>query len=345
MVELLDLDTRKQTLLRYVVHDYVATAEPVASKRLVMRYRLQVKSATVRHELAEMSEMGYLRQPHTSAGRIPSDLGYRVYVDYLMPPERPLPGAYEQARWLQRRVGVELEEILRQTCRILASVTQYTAVASAPESEQVSVRQVLLTQLDKRHVLMVAVMTDGSVQHRILDVPGPVVPTQLSMVSDLLTRHAVKRRESAVALAPPPEAREVSELLTRAAAVLEDMLRPEDTDAVVVEGASHMARQPEFRDSEKLEPILGFLEERRSLIEVLRRAAARSCVTVMIGQESPEPSLQECSVVAARYRAGSGCCGAIGVIGPTRMEYRFAIPTVGLLAETLSQLLEDLGIA
>lgn len=345
MVELLDLDARKQTLLKYVVHDYVATAEPVASKTLVMRYQLQVKSATVRHELAEMSEMGYLRQPHTSAGRIPSDRGYRVYVDYLMPPERPLPAAYERARWLQQRLGLELEEILRQTCRILASVTQYTAVASTPERESVSVRQVLLTQLDKRHVLMVGVMTDGSVLHRILDVPSPVVPTQLSMVSDLLTRLAVRRAEPAAEPVVPPAAREVGDLLSRAEAALRDMLKPEDSGAVVVEGTSNMVRQPEFRDSEKLEPILGFLEERRALIEVLRRAAARPCVTVTIGQESPEPSLRECSVVAARYRAGAGSSGAIGVIGPTRMEYRFAIPTVGLLAETLSQLLEDLGIA
>ncbi|MGQ9697108.1 MAG: heat-inducible transcriptional repressor HrcA [Armatimonadota bacterium] len=344
MVELLDLDARKQALLKYVVHDYVATAEPVASKTLVLKYQLQVKSATVRHELAEMSEMGYLRQPHTSAGRIPSDRGYRVYVDYLMPPERPLPAAYERVRWLQRRVGLELEEVLRQTCRILASVTQYTAVASTPTSENIKPRQVLLTQLDKRHVLMVGVMTDGSVLHRILDVPGPLVPSQLSMLSDLLTQHATVGRSAQTELAVRPEARGIGELAARAVAALEDMLKPDD-GAVVVEGASHMARQPEFRDSEKLEPILGFLEERRSLIEILRRASNRSSVTVMIGQESIEPSLQECSVVAARYRAGAGCCGAIGVIGPTRMEYRFAIPTVGLLAETLSQLLEELGIA
>lgn len=343
MVTHLELDPRKQTILKYVVHDYIATAEPVASRTLVLRYQLQVKSATVRHELAEMSEMGYLRQPHTSAGRIPSDRGYRVYVDYLMPAEKPSPALYEKVERLHQRIGGEVEEILIQTCRILAGATKYTAVASTPQPEAASVRQVVFTQLDRRHVLMVCVLNDSSVKHRILDAPGPLKSSQLAALGDVLVGAVSGEipEQELLARLPSPD---LEQLYRRAASVLKEILRPEPTETVFVEGTSYMVRQPEFKDGEKLEPVLSALEERRCLLEMMRQAANRQDVVVTIGEESPEPRLKECSFVAAPYRVSSGSIGAIGVIGPTRMEYRIAVPTVGLMAKSLSDMFCSMGI-
>lgn len=338
-----ELDARKQTILRYVVQDYITYAEPVASRMLVDRYGLRVKSATIRNELAEMAEMGYLRQPHTSAGRVPSHRGYRVYVDYLMPPRRPPAGIEERIWWLRTHVGDELDEILRQTCRILASLTSYIAIASAPEANHGSVRQVLLTSLDAHRVLMVAVWDDGTVRHRVLEAAS-ASPRELTVVADALTRHAQAGAgtlaEISEPLSPP-----MADLYGRAWQALTDMGRPSEIPDVVVEGTSKMVAQPEFRDAERLGAILAFLEERRSLLEVLRPAKRRPDVSVIIGVEHQSETVRECSLVAARYSAGRGAYGLIGVLGPMRMQYSETVGAVESLAGSLSDLLERLNAA
>ncbi len=335
------LDERKQFLLRAIIHDYVATAEPVASQVLVKRYHLQVKSATVRNEMAEMSEMGLLRQPHTSAGRIPSDKGYRVYVDRLMPAIALNADAEQRITSLRQALHDEIDEVLRQTCRLLTSLTRYTAVATPPETTSFSLREAHLSPLDGRRCLFVVVPSSGEVKHRILELSEPLSAAELTRISNRITDQLQGATSDTVSALlemqgdarPEGPFRQLLELLR-------DMLQPTSTQEVMVEGTRRMLQQPEFRDVARLEGLLEALEERRSVLELLRGAVADQQVQVIIGEETRDEGLRECSLVAARYSAGPGAFGAIGVIGPTRMEYGAAVSTVQIIARHLSDLFE-----
>ncbi len=343
-----ELDERKQLILRAVVRDYVATAEPVASKTIVHRYHLRVKSATVRNEMAEMSEMGYLLQPHTSAGRIPSDRGYRFYVDRLMYQDLTYPRLKSLSALLSGRAYDELKEILRQACQLLTDLTNYTAVATAPECEEARIRHIYLTLLDSQRILLVILPSSGQVFHRILKVSLPLSSSMLNQLMNWINDHIrdLKAEEIHSALQrleelPPDQQELVGQVLREC----QNTLLKIGEEDVVVEGASRILRQPEFKNLDRLENLLALLEERRSLLEILRTVATLPGVTVLIGSENPRGEWHACSVIATRYSAGEGAYGSIGVIGPTRMEYWFVIPTVKLVAHHLSDFLNRLSLS
>lgn len=338
----MDLPRRKQTLLRAVVDVYVRTAEPVGSQALVQSCQLGVKSATIRNELAEMTELGLLRQPHTSAGRVPSDQGYRFYVDRLLGSVPLGDEVWETTGSLRRHMHDELDEVLRQTCRLLSSLTQYASVASMPEPESYVPRQVHLTSLDPHHVLLVVIPPTGEVKHRILEVPGPVPPTRLTWLSKRITREAsgltVEQLRHHTVSAPDDLPEETAALYHQVWQALRDLIEPDAEAEVVVEGTTQILRQPEFRNLERLEAMLSALEERRELLRALRDSLAARTVTIRIGTENWQAGMQECSLVAARYSMGTGAYGSIGVVGPTRMDYRRAISAVEAMAQCLTEL-------
>ncbi|MBW3621995.1 MAG: heat-inducible transcriptional repressor HrcA [Armatimonadetes bacterium] len=322
------------------MHDYVATAEPVASQVLVQRYQLQVKSATIRNEMAEMSEMGLLRQPHTSAGRIPSDRGYRFYVDRLMPSITPAPEAEAQLARLRQAISEEIDEVLKQTTRMLTSLTHYTAVAIPPEASGLVLREVHLSPLDGRRCLLVAVTSSGEAKSRIIELTDNLSASELTQLSNRLTDHLKGMSPEEIQAVLSRDGEDRAEGAFRSLLeILRDLLqRTSSSEEIMVEGTRHMLQQPEFRDVKRLENLLEVLEERRSVLELLREAVTNRAVQVIIGEENLEEGLRECSLIAARYSAGPGAYGAIGVIGPTRMAYSTALPTVELVARHLSEM-------
>lgn len=343
-----ELDERKQIILRAVVRDYVATAEPVASKTIVHRYHLRVKPATVRNEMAEMSEMGYLLQPHTSAGRIPSDRGYRFYVDRLMYQDLTYPRLKPLSALLPRRAYDELEEILHQVCQLLADLTNYTAVATAPECEEARIHHVYLTLLDSRRILLVILSSSKQVFHRVLETPLPLSSSVLNWLMNWINDHIryLKVEELRGVLQKLEELPlDQQELARQILQECRDTLLKMGEEDVVVEGTSRFLRQPEFKNLDQLESLLVLLEERRSVLEILQTVTTLPGVTVLIGSENPRGEWHTCSVVATRYSAGEGAYGSIGVIGPTRMEYWFVIPTVRLVARHLSDFLNRLNLS
>lgn len=355
-----ELDARKQRILQAVVQDYVATAEPVGSHTLVLRHGLGVKSATLRNEMAEMSERGYLRQPHTSAGRIPSDQGYRFYVDRLMllpvvPPEeaRSVRGAVASA-------SSELDAILRRTCSLLAAMTRLPAVATAPDADDTLLRQVFVSPVGADRVLLVLLFSTGRTENRIVETGRGVDAGEALLLANALNDRlggralaALRAEETAVGGEEPP-----SEL--RALAVPWSRLRQavflaartlDEEAAVFVEGAhTAVLEQPEFRDVDRLGQFLSTLQERAALIETLQRALDNerevgSGVRVVIGEEHERPRLQEFSLVSSAYFVGARERGAIAVLGPTRMDYGRAGAAVQFMARTLSDLLTRLSAA
>ena len=341
------LDERKQIILKAVVHDYTSTAVPVSSEMLAYRYRLGVKSATIRNEMAEMVDLGYLRQPHTSAGRVPSDMGYRFYVDRLISgpglsstEEETVARSYGQAT-------AEIESILDLTCRILSSLTQYASVATETLAEEVSVRHISLSALGPRKLLLALVVSDGRVEHTIIDLPSPVTDRKLQRLYRTLSGQFVGCRLGGLMSSgfdfEPPEAAGALEEYRILVKALRQLAREARSGQVHLDGAANVLSQPEFRDLKRMEALLAVLEQRKALAETVNAALASSETTIIIGSENAYSTMRDCSLVSAHYSIADRPCGAVGVIGPTRMNYRRAVAAVNLLARSLSELLTSIS--
>ncbi|HEY3331903.1 MAG TPA: heat-inducible transcriptional repressor HrcA [Capsulimonadaceae bacterium] len=349
----MNLDERKQRILQGVVWSYVETAEPVGSENLAQRYSSWgVKSATIRNALADLADQGYLKQPHTSAGRIPSDQGYRFYVDHLVVECAPDAQQAEQSRFdLNQERAENLERILRQTCALLTRMTRYTSVATRPQPADTSLRQIFVAPAGGDAVLLVALLSSGESETRML--AGSVAshadadPSALTAASNALNiRWAGKNLETIRMLAgddlaPPLDL--PSEHARAIYIVLADSLRhiayTVSQERAVVEGAREMFRQPEFHDVQKLDPLLDTLQDPSQFVDLASGGSQNGDVTVVIGAENSVEPLRECTVVTASYYIGTTERGTLGVVGPTRMDYDRTLPAVTFMAKTLSELL------
>lgn len=343
----MELGPRRRKILTAIVHDYIKTAEPVGSEALAQKYNFGVKPATIRNEMAAMSEMGYLKQPHTSAGRVPSDLGYRYYVDELMPEPRLRRGiALEVSRYYER-CEAEIESILHQTCHILSELTQYASVATAPRMGKTTVRHVALSALSPRKVLCVVVWNTGHIDHRIIEHEVNLSMTDLVTLGNIINQRLYDVDLNSIVSCSlsslPAEYVHLTELYKRIISVIEQELARMSEDEVYVDGTSHILKQPEFAKADKVGWILDVLEKRRVLFQTLSRALLGDNVVVIIGSENRFSETHQCSFVASRYNISGRVCGSIGVMGPTRMDYSRAVAAVKFMASNLSELLTSLA--
>lgn len=345
------LDDRKIRILEAVVNDYVSTSKPVGSERLIGVYTLGCKSATVRNEMADLAEMGYLVQPHTSAGRIPTDQGYRYYVDELMkPPSALRPEEVARARASCARARAEVDEILSSTCRVLSQLTSCASMASEPSTTASTVRRVYLSGASPRHALLVVLLSTGHVQNRLIEVSPVPGDRSLAALSAFVNLHVAGQPIAELGrMRPaddlPPELAGSATLLARVFVALADVADALAEDRVLVEGTHQFLRQPEFQDVQRLESLLNVLEQRSALFQVLRRTMLHRSVTIHIGAENEYEPMQECSVVSSSYRISGRPAGYLGVVGPTRMNYERAAAAVDLMARSLSQVLTNLSLA
>ena len=286
------LEERKQRILRAVVRDYVETAEPVGSEALAERYDFGVKSATLRNEMAEMAEQGYLQQPHTSAGRIPSDKGYRYYVDWLITPRTPSVSRRQQMRTELDRARREVESILHQTCRMLSALTSYVSMATPPALEEDVVRQVHLAVIDRERLLVVLALGTGRVEHAVVSPGVDLMGVDLGRIEHQV---GVTLRGQTVAQASDAVATRFRVPVGHAEGVSRHHAcrqrypgadRRRGFSEVVVEGTAAVLRQPEFEHTEVIRELVAFLEERRQLFSLLRDVHDEES-RVIIGSEHP----------------------------------------------------------
>jgi heat-inducible transcriptional repressor len=337
---MMTLDGRKGRILQAIVNDYVETAEPIGSEWLVTRYDFGCKSATLRNEMAEMSDLGYLLQPHTSAGRIPSNRGYRYYVDCLM----TATSAEGQTVASPKRSGaVDVGEMIQLTCRLLADMTRYPSVATSPISTVNRLQRLYVSHASARHVLVVLLFSSGHVEHRLLEVPAPVPDASLERTTNFLNSvvsgvelDELSRQELD---ALPPDLGAAGAVVCAVHRTVVQVARELTDSHVFLEGTNHILRQREFQDVLRLEQLLSALEQRSVLFQVFSRAMLADDVTIIIGDESPVQAMAECSVVTSPYTIGGRASGFIGVVGPTRMRYDHAVSAVGMMAQNLSALL------
>jgi heat-inducible transcriptional repressor len=333
------LDDRKASILRAVVEEYIRTAQPVGSAHVAERADLQVSSATVRNDMSALEREGYLVQPHTSAGRIPTDRGYRFFVDHLTPSGVLQPGQHVQVKDFFARAHGELERMLADTSRLLSTLTDHAAVVVAPTHEAATVRSVQLVGLGSRVALAVVVLSDGTVEKRAVEVEEDTSEVVISAASvHLAAALSGAVWGSSPSVAPSGDA-SVDGLVGRAVRALV----PSETalagaDGVFVGGASRMASA--FDAVETIRQVLTILEQQVVVVGLISDILDRG-LSVAIGAEHGVESLANCSVIVAPYEVEGERVGSIGILGPTRMDYQQALAAVAVVSRRLGRALSE----
>lgn len=331
------LDDRKSSILRAVVAQYIETAQPVGSTTVAARSGIGVSPATVRNDMTVLEREGYLVQPHTSAGRIPTEKGYRYFVDTMTGPGPLSPPNVRKVREFFASAHGELEQMLRETSRLLSTVTHSAAVVVGEQGEAATVRSVQLVDLSARTVLAVVVLSNGAVLKRTIETPGDTDPAQLADAQAVLSSGLVGATLDALGAFSPPSGVVGAELAGAAAAALHDAAVAEARQ-VFVDGASRLAGS--FDARETIESVLGILEQQLVVVTLLKELVDRG-LTVAIGSETGLDTLADCSLVVAPYRVGGESAGAIAVLGPTRMDYAEAVSAVAVVSQRLSRMLTE----
>ncbi len=329
------LDERKAAILRAVVEEYIQTAQPVGSGRVAKTASLAVSAATVRNEMAVLERDGYLVQPHTSAGRVPTDRGYRFFVDHLTAPGTLQPAKLRLVRDFFATAHGELEQLLHDTSRFLSTLTDCAAVVVGPAHEAANIRSVQVVGLAPHVALLVTVLSNGVVEKRTLEFDDQVDDTRLAAATAQLCAHLAGRALADLGTVPPTGDPGTDRVVD---AGLRSLSRghEEEVDHVFVGGASRMAAA--FDAVETVRGVLAILEQQYVVVTLLRDVLDRG-LSVAIGAEHGNESLSECALVVAPYQLGESG-GTVGVVGPTRMNYPQALAAVAVVSQRLGRYLE-----
>lgn len=337
----MELSERKKRILKLVVEDYIRTAEPVGSKAISAEMEERISSATIRNELADLVELGYLEQPHTSAGRVPSARGYRLYVNELM--ERQRLSAEESERInhaLQIKIE-ELERMISQTSQVLSAFMNYPAYAAAAGRGDLTVQRFDLLPVDDRGCIVVLMISGDRVRSQLLRLQLKVSLEQIITLTSLLNGHfteilsaEMNRRLMNLADQLPPE---VFLLLSQTIAFATDALEEAGQRAVITAGASALLKLPEFRDVDKAHELMNFLSDGKENLP-MPEPEDESPMKILIGPENVNEALKNTSVVVASYKIGGDMRGLIGVVGPTRMDYAAVAARLSGFADGLARL-------
>lgn len=341
----LGLDDRKLEVLRAIVEDFVATEEPVGSRALVERHHLNVSPATVRNDMAALEEEGYIRQPHTSAGRVPTDRGYRLFVDRL---SRIKPLSAAERRAIERfMVGaVDLDDVVQRTVRLLAQLTRQVAVVQYPSLTRSAVRHLELVPISTTRLMLVAITDTGRVEQRLVELPAPTAGDDISELRRLVNAKLGGQQLSDAPGLVQSLVEEVSPTLRGAMAtlgsVLLETLVERHDERIALAGTANLTRTGLFDFQGSLRPVLEALEEEVVLLKLIGEVETDGETgrpRVRIGDEHEFVDLRSTSVVSTGYGPGDTIVGGMGVVGPTRMDYPGTIATVRAVARYVGDLL------
>jgi heat-inducible transcriptional repressor len=336
-------DERRLAVLRAIVEDYVATEEPVGSKALVERHGLGVSPATVRNDMAALEEEGLITQPHTSAGRVPTDKGYRLFVDRLTT-IKPMSAAEKRAIASILDGAVDLDDVVMRSVRLLAQLTHQVALVQYPTLTRSMVRHIELVALSDTRLLVVLILSTGRVEQRLVDVDEPLTDEGLSalrqQVAAAATGQLITDATASLTALLPAAAVPNGPLPAVIATLIDAMSDHRSTGRVAVGGAANLAR---FGDSFEISvrPLLEALEEHVVLLKLLGETHAGGAVTVRIGHEGPYQEFASTSVVATGYGPGDEPLATLGIVGPTRMDYPGTMAAVRAVARYVSRILDE----
>ena len=339
------LDSRKLQILQAIINDYIITAEPVGSRTVARKYELGISSATIRNEMSDLEEMGFLEQPHTSAGRIPSDKAYRLYVDKLMQVKSL---EEQEADFIKEFYGhkiMQLEQIIFHTAKVLSNITSYTSIAIAPQLSKVTIRHIQLVPVDREFALLVVVTSSGILKDALIQIPQGINGDFLNKVSNILTEQFQNKSFSEIDTVDlttvQKEFMENQKFFNSLVDILTDSFRKSQKQDIYLGGTTNIFNFPEYQDILRARSFLDLLEEKDLLYQILASSQDER-LKVSIGTENLQEELRDCSIVTATYSLGNRVLGTIGVIGPTRMEYSRAVSVMDYMGKALSSYLTQL---
>jgi heat-inducible transcriptional repressor len=344
-----ELNERERRVLEAVIQCYVETAEPAGSRTLTRRFGLGVSPATIRNTMSDLEEKGYLFHPHTSAGRIPTDKAYRLYVDALLR-GAPVIAQPEQERLAEEiaRGGSAILTILQRAAQSLGVLTQELGVALGPRLEQAVLQRLELVRVSAERMLMVLTIGGGAMRTIFVEVHGEIADSALAEVTVVLNERlaGLKLSEIRSSLANRlrdssggPGSHELLNIFVQEGDALFDLALPVNEENIVIGQTSHLAEQPEFATGERMRRLIELTETRERLAELLRQRSVSPGISITIGNENDDPRLENFTIVTSEYRAGA-FAGVIGVIGPTRMPYDKVIALVAHTSQLVSDLLD-----
>ena len=341
----IELDERKIKILNAIIKNYLETGEPVGSRTISKYTDLNLSSATIRNEMSDLEDLGYIVQPHTSAGRIPSDKGYRFYVNNLIA-EKDKEVA-EMQEWMIEKTE-KMESLLKNVAKTLANNTQYATLVSAPSVVSNRLKFVQLSAVDEHQVLSVVVMDGNIVKNKIINVDKPLDNETMLKLNMLLNTNlnglTVDQINLAVISRLKDQAGIHDEIVEQVLDTVAETITEGDDLQVYTSGATNIFKYPELADSKKASELLDTFEEKKSLIELLNDSSSENESTgiqVYIGDETPISTMKDCSIVTATYELGDGVKGTIGIVGPKRMDYENVVDNIKSLKGQLDKLLKN----
>ncbi|MCR4595852.1 MAG: heat-inducible transcriptional repressor HrcA [Lachnospiraceae bacterium] len=327
-----DLSERKYKILEAIIRNYLETGEPVGSRTISKYTDLNLSSATIRNEMADLEELGYILQPHTSAGRIPSDKGYRLYVDQMLADKEK---EVEELKEMLLEKSDQMDRLLEQTAKALATTTEYTAMVSAPKGGN-RIKFVQLSRVDDGHMLVVVVSEGNMIKNTIIDLDTDLSDENILKLNILLNTHlnglAMEEINLAMITAMKQQAGVHSDIISEVIDAVAAAIKNDEELKIYTSGTHNIFKYPELSDNSKASEIITSLEEKTVLREIVTETLSgdkpESGIQVYIGEETPVEGMEDCSVVAATYELEEGMKGTIGIIGPKRMDYDKVIGTV-----------------
>lgn len=338
----MELSERKQQILKAIIAEYIRTAEPVGSKALSALPELQFSSATIRNEMSELEEMGYLEKPHTSAGRVPSHKGYRFYVDNLMRRPEVSPAGASDENALMALKAKELDRLIQEAGRLISSLTNYAAVAVTPHLSRISIRQFELVAVDTTTYVIVIVTDANVVKNKLVHTAAPVTKEQAELLTYVLnqTLTAIPMTQiTAERFDVVRRAAGSTALLGLVAEFVAELIEDLGSQQVFLEGANKLLRFPEYHDTGKAQTLLAYMsDDKKHLIPLQKEIDG---VQIFIGSENGENPLSDTSMIYAKYGIGEIGQGIIGIVGPTRMDYAALSARLSGFAKGLNKLIAE----
>lgn len=338
----MELDDRKKKILQAVIRNYLETGEPVGSRTISKYTDLNLSSATIRNEMADLEEMGYILQPHTSAGRIPSDMGYRFYVDTMMKEKEQ--EVVEMKEMLVERQD-KMETLLKQIARVLAQNTRYATMISAPQTKRSKLKFIQLSRVDVGQLLAVIVIEGNVIKNSILPVEEELSDETILKLNILLNTHlnglSMDEINLGMIAAMKQQAGIHSSIVGEVIDAVAEAIRAEEDLEIYTSGTNNIFRYPELADQQKASELINTFEEKQLLGELLQEAHTEgesTGIQVYIGEETPVQSMRDCSVVTATYELGDSMKGTIGIVGPKRMDYDKVVETLRTIQTQLDEL-------
>ena len=334
----MDLDERKQKILHAIIQTYLETGEPVGSRTISKYSDLRLSSATIRNEMSDLEEMGYIVQPHTSAGRIPSDKGYRLYVDHLMQEKEQ---EVKDLKELMIQRTDKLEQVLKQVVKVLANNTNYATMISAPQYHQNKLKFIQLSKVDEHQILAVIVAEGNVIRNKLIpiceDLDQETILKLNILLNTMLNGKTIAEINLQMISSMKEQAGIHSNIISDVVDAVAEAIHSDEGMEIYTGGATNIFRYPELSDNKKASELIQTLEEKQMLAELVNETLSKEDkgIQVYIGSESPIQSMKDCSVVTATYELGQGLQGTIGIIGPKRMDYENVMSTLKTLMDQL----------